>query len=356
MNEILGKTVQALRRHKGVTQSQLADILGVSAPAVSKWERGLTMPDITLLAPMARYFGISLDELLSFTATLNQQEAERIYYQCKKAFTAGWNDGIAYCKSQLIQYPCDPILSFLLGGLIQQNLILLTSETEITQANHFIIELYEVAAAASNEYAELANGILIGMYMLDNQLEKAEKQARALPEGMFHRNKSLAPILYQKGETEAAVELYQRDLYYAIHDSTLLLTSLANHAYRQKNWQDALHIYSTMEDLTKLFGLEERFGHLIPYYRAIVYAGMKDEQQTLEQLELFIQQVKSIESPAELSPLLFSRLKLTHKLHEGDIYSTAFKSALSRMIEDTKEFEFIQKLSHYQKLMQQLPQ
>ena len=56
--------LKSLRHSKGVSQEKLADFLGVSFQAVSKWERAEAMPDVGLLAPISRYFGITVDELL----------------------------------------------------------------------------------------------------------------------------------------------------------------------------------------------------------------------------------------------------------------------------------------------------
>ena len=54
------------RRELGLTQEQLAGKLGVSAPAVNKWERAGSYPDITLLPVLARTLGVDLNTLLSF--------------------------------------------------------------------------------------------------------------------------------------------------------------------------------------------------------------------------------------------------------------------------------------------------
>lgn len=56
--------IAELRKHKGVSQQQLADVLGVSYQAVSKWETGVTLPDIMLLPELARYFSVTVDQLL----------------------------------------------------------------------------------------------------------------------------------------------------------------------------------------------------------------------------------------------------------------------------------------------------
>ena len=60
----IGNKILFLRKNKGVTQEQLAQTLGVSNQAVSKWESGQCFPDIQLLPDIARYFNVSSDELL----------------------------------------------------------------------------------------------------------------------------------------------------------------------------------------------------------------------------------------------------------------------------------------------------
>ncbi len=64
MEIAIGENIKKLRRSKGITQEQLAEVLNVTNAAVSKWERGGSLPDITLLLPLAEYFGVSVDELL----------------------------------------------------------------------------------------------------------------------------------------------------------------------------------------------------------------------------------------------------------------------------------------------------
>ncbi len=63
----IGNKIKQLRHHSGLTQEQLASRLGVSAQSVSKWENAVSMPDITLLPPLAEVFGVSVDELFDLT-------------------------------------------------------------------------------------------------------------------------------------------------------------------------------------------------------------------------------------------------------------------------------------------------
>ena len=67
----IGNKIKALRRERGITQEQLAESIGISFQAVSKWENDISLPDITLVPALASYFNISIDELLSLIHILS---------------------------------------------------------------------------------------------------------------------------------------------------------------------------------------------------------------------------------------------------------------------------------------------
>lgn len=71
----IGKQIKTLRLKKNVKQDELADYLGVSYQAVSKWETEMSVPDISLLPKISAYFGVSIDELFQLP---DEAEFERI--------------------------------------------------------------------------------------------------------------------------------------------------------------------------------------------------------------------------------------------------------------------------------------
>ena len=76
MNQyVTGSAIKALREDRGLTQDRLADRLGVSGKAVSRWETGRGYPDITLLEPLAEALGVSVIELLAGEAVTNRNRA-----------------------------------------------------------------------------------------------------------------------------------------------------------------------------------------------------------------------------------------------------------------------------------------
>ena len=83
---ITGTTVKNLREKKGITQAELAEILGVSSKAVSKWETAKGLPDITLIEPLAKALSVSVLELMSGNAVVNKNISSNIlrskFYVC----------------------------------------------------------------------------------------------------------------------------------------------------------------------------------------------------------------------------------------------------------------------------------
>ena len=65
VNDLLKQSIARLRAKSGVSQAALAEKLGISPQAVSKWERGICCPDISQLPRIAKVFGTSIDELFS---------------------------------------------------------------------------------------------------------------------------------------------------------------------------------------------------------------------------------------------------------------------------------------------------
>ena len=88
MEMTIGTNIKRLRTAKSITQEQLSVAMNVTCAAVSKWERGETYPDITLLQPLAYYFGVSLDELMGYNHEKVQAEIDEVITLYKR----NWNN------------------------------------------------------------------------------------------------------------------------------------------------------------------------------------------------------------------------------------------------------------------------
>ncbi len=79
-NYITGSTIKRLRETKGMTQTQLAEKIGVSCKAVSKWETAKGLPDISLIEPLSRILGVSVMELMSGDTVINKNISSNILF------------------------------------------------------------------------------------------------------------------------------------------------------------------------------------------------------------------------------------------------------------------------------------
>ncbi|MCL2212371.1 MAG: helix-turn-helix domain-containing protein [Oscillospiraceae bacterium] len=77
MNIQIGVNIKRFRQQKDITQEKFAEYMNVSAPAVSKWERGETLPDISMILPIASFFGVSTDELLGYDKAAVEMEIQK---------------------------------------------------------------------------------------------------------------------------------------------------------------------------------------------------------------------------------------------------------------------------------------
>ena len=75
--DTFGNMVAALRKEKGMTQLELAEKMGVTDKAVSKWERDLSFPDVSSIPKLAEILGVSVDELMQVKAESKEEPLKK---------------------------------------------------------------------------------------------------------------------------------------------------------------------------------------------------------------------------------------------------------------------------------------
>lgn len=115
----IAEELKELRRVRGNTQEELARHLGISTQAVSKWERGDGMPDITLLPYLASYYDTTVDHLLGCERAHRQQEVEAFEKQELVLINQGKRrEGLSLCREMQKKYPNDEtVLKWLMHDL-----------------------------------------------------------------------------------------------------------------------------------------------------------------------------------------------------------------------------------------------
>ena len=106
-----GENIRAWRLEKGVTQEKMAESLGVTAQAVSRWETGAACPDIEMLIPLAGYFGRTVDELLGSGGVRREEMVGRAYTLGREGKLS---EAEKLCREGLRRYPGDSGLTMAL--------------------------------------------------------------------------------------------------------------------------------------------------------------------------------------------------------------------------------------------------
>ena len=123
MKEInIARTIIKKRKEKGLTQDELANYIGVSKAAVSKWEIGQSYPDITLLPQLATFFNISIDELMGYEPQMCKEDIHKLYLRLSCDFAVkSFDEVMEECRKITKKYySCFPLL-FQIGALIVNN-------------------------------------------------------------------------------------------------------------------------------------------------------------------------------------------------------------------------------------------
>ena len=180
----IGTNIKRLRVAKGLTQEQLANLLGVSTAAVCKWEARNTYPDITLLFPLAGLFGVSVDDLMGYDEARAKAEIDSILAEY---LTLGRNGDFA-AREKLIKrarrkYPHDfrimnAYMWHIAGGSADNDpAVLFQSKAELTQMCDCIIDgciVDSLRASALNLKAKLLHA--------EGRTDEAMKLLETLPE------------------------------------------------------------------------------------------------------------------------------------------------------------------------------
>ncbi len=125
MNNHFSNNFKELRKLQDLTQEQVAEMLGVTSQAISKWECGTSYPDIEMLPIIANLFKVSTDYLLGVDITVQEKKiAETIKKAQALCDTDKYDESVALLRNALIQYPssCDMMywLAWSLRGTIHE--------------------------------------------------------------------------------------------------------------------------------------------------------------------------------------------------------------------------------------------
>lgn len=206
----IGQVIRHYRKMKHMTQEELAKRLGVTAPAVNKWENGNSLPDITLLAPIARLLDITPDTLLSFREELTEEEIEQIIYELdSKGQQEPYEDVFLWAKKKLEQYPnSDSLLWQIATVLDARRLIQKVPDSE--KYDDYLCSCY--VRALQNKDKSIRNKAadsLFCFYRRKQEYEKAETYLEYFSEQDPERKRKQAELYRETNRVWEAYQTYE---------------------------------------------------------------------------------------------------------------------------------------------------
>lgn len=290
----IGTIISQARRAKDLTQEALAEQLGVSAAAVSKWETNASYPDITLLSPLARALGMTVDALLDFRASPTDEEIKQITERLRGVFDAqGFAAGRQALEAALREYPSSGSLKLVAGSLYYHYLSAALAQAEDTeQASEEIsarcLQLFEQGEGECTDMREklCAQMLRINTLTLLGRYEEAGQLIDKLPPKQVIDDDILRLNLYlAQGELDKAEQLARRGLLTRVSEVSSALMSLSAVARRQRRFDEAARLIDAYAAVDALFGLDRSNGEML---RLMLALDQDDRAAALDALDRFI--------------------------------------------------------------------
>lgn len=265
--------IQEKRKELGMTQEQIAQYLNVSIPAVSKWEKGSTSPDVSLLPLLARLLKIDLNTLFCFKEDISQQE---IGYFCKEVAaiveTKGIAAGFEAAEQKIHEYPHNETLlqclAMQLDGLLVMSCL---PDDEKNQYDVMIVKwYYRLANSNDSKISNSANFMLVSRFIRNGDYDKAQEILDFMPEkedvtsSMADKRMLQVNLYLSQGKTEKAVKDLQDAFLMAVNKVQMLLYKMFEAELADDRIETAKSIADKISQMTSLFDLWEYNGFLAP--------------------------------------------------------------------------------------------
>lgn len=342
----IGEQIRTYRKEKNLTQEQIATALGVTAPAVNKWERGNTLPDITLLPALARLLEIDMNTLFSFHEELTELEIATFINALYEQATGGDITGaFADAQAKIRDYPhCTPLL-FTCATMLSAALTLSTLTSEEKSAHAATVKdwLTRVSESGDDNYHTAACYQLAVQEISDGNYDRAEALIAELPDANFDKEVLKIRVLANRGNyDEAALQTEAQVLakMVMLHSHLQQLIEFETKTGHDDEAQAAADIASA---LCALFGL---WTHDQTSPQLVLALYRKDAPAALTHIRTILD---ALEQPWQSdASLLFHRLAQAGKLPSVE---PTFRSAFIREMQSQPEYDFLRENADFQALL-----
>lgn len=342
----LGKVIRKYRKIKNLTQEEMAGRLGVTAPAVNKWENENSYPDITLLGPIARLLGISLDTLLSFREELTQEEINEIVCEADlKLKEQSYEEAFQWAKKMVEQYPnCEQLLLNI--AVIFDSHRLMKGIPQDREYEEYICSLYIRALNSSDETIRIrAADLLVGFYMRKRQYDKAEKYLEYFSVQNPERKRKQAQIYAETGRIREAYKAYEELLFSDFQRSSMELHGMYMLALQDNNRKKARWLANKQKELARCFEMGKYYEISSELEIATIEKDADSVIYVMEEMLSSVEQIGDFRKSILYEHLDFKEVK--------EDFISNLKENLKKCFQDEENYGFLRDNKRWQKLVNQ---
>ena len=308
----------------GLTQEQIATRLHVSTPAVNKWEKGHSTPDVALLPALARLLEIDMNTLFDFNETLSETEITLVIEELSELVLAGDIDDVFTRAAVMLRdYPNSLSLRYQLALNLHASLILKPEWTAEEKAPYQARVTDWLCQVADGDDAELANAArhMLALDFLDRgELDHAEAMIDALPKAPYDRYILQGELLYRRGDVETAATHISAGIFETLTKAVSQLYKMIDLEVKMANNIAAHALADATSTLVEAFRLWPAYGTIVP------------------QLVVALRE----ENVSDSLHLLRAALAATHAPYEPPLLTHFPRMALHEDLADTYRLSLIQ--------------
>ncbi len=250
----IGDVIRKYRKEAGLTQEEMANRLGVTTPAVNKWENNNSNPDIELLTPIARLLHISLDTLMSFQAELTEIEIGNIVHEVNDLCDSeGFEKAYGRALEIVREYPnCNMLIWQIAVILDARRLAEKVEDSE--KYDEQINSWYErVLGDKSEEMRRHAADSLFGFYLRKNRYEKAEEYLAFFSDNDPMKKIYQGRLYKERGDLENAYKTFEGVLFSMYQTLNLTFSWMINLSLEDGDTQTARYFAEKIGTLAGVF-------------------------------------------------------------------------------------------------------
>lgn len=340
-----GEVIRKYRKKRNMTQEEMAVRLGVTAPAVNKWENGNSMPDITLLAPIARLLQVSLEELLSFREDLTEKEIQELVRELGTRMKRdGYSQAFGWAKEMIQQYPGSEQLLLCMGELLNAYRITESPEKP-EQYDADICSFLERALKSSGEEIRCpAATSLFLLYFRKGEYKKAETYLEFLSAQNPERKRLQASVYEKTGRTGEAYRLYEELLYSYYTMISLVLYNLFHLSWADNDREKAHYFKNKQAAAARLFDMGEYSAAASELELATLEKNGESCLRVLEQMLNHTDQMDSFRSSPLYSHIRFKEIPDGEKLD--------FRELIKENMRQDSSLDFLKDSARWKEMME----